>query len=125
MSGMCSIHGTYRIQDTNKVGHSQHMGYTHCEMYTLYRGQTECTVHTQNGRNPRHVLYVGLLPALLSPPMPCSLRHNASTWLGRTIAPFSRLMTLPPSATGTPGVGFWRGGCPENKPHKDQEKQEM
>ena len=29
-------------------------------------------------------------------------------WLGWTIAPVSRLKMLPPSATGMPGVGFWR-----------------
>jgi len=34
----------------------------------------------------------------------------------------SRLKTLPPNTTGTPGVGFWRGGCPKRKPHMDQEK---
>ena len=34
-------------------------------------------------------------------------------------------MTLPPSATGTPGIGFWREGYPESKPHMDQEKEGM
>ena len=70
----------------------------------------ECAKHVLN------VSYTGLLAAPLSPPMPCSIQHNASAWPGWTIAPVSRLKTLPPSATGTPGVGFWRGGCPESKP---------
>jgi hypothetical protein len=42
-----------------------------------------------------------------------------------TIAPVSRLKTLPPSTTGTSGVGFWRGGCPESKSHRDQQNNAM
>jgi len=56
--------------------------------------------------------YKGLLAVLLPPPMPSCLQHNASTWRGWTIAPVSRLKTLPPSATGTPGVGFSEGRLP-------------
>ena len=91
---ICSIRGTLSVRFT-------------CSKPSY----VECAKHAI------HVSYTGLLAALPSPPMPCSIQHNASAWLGWTIAPVSRLKTLPPSATGTPGVGFWRGGCPESKPH--------
>jgi len=54
------VQHTRHIQDTghtNEVGHNRHMRYTQCELYTQYRGQTERTVHTQNGRNPRHTCH--------------------------------------------------------------------
>jgi hypothetical protein len=49
--------------------------------------------------------------------MPSIFQHSVSASLGWTIAPVSRLKTLPPP----PGVGFWRGGCPESKSHWDKE----
>jgi len=116
------VQHTRHTQDTgymNEMSHNQHMGYTQCEMYTQCRGQTERTVHTQNGRNLLHTCH------MWDCKLRCCHQHSASTWLGWTVAPVSRLMMLPPTAMGMPGVGFWRGGCPEIKSHMDQEKERM
>ena len=116
------VQHTWHIQDAghmNEVGHNQRMGYTQCELYMQYRWQTERTVHTQNRRNPLHMCHTRDCKLC------CCHQHNASTWLGWTIAPVSRLMMLSPSVNGTPGFGFWRGGCPESKPLMVQGKERM
>jgi hypothetical protein len=41
--------------------------------------------------------------------VPCSLRHEASHLGFSGPEPFCRPGMLPPSATRTPRVGFWRG----------------
>jgi hypothetical protein len=81
--------------------------------------------HTQNGWKPQHMRHT----------WDCKLRRCHHTChaafstmpklgLGGQL-PVSHLKMLPPTMTGMPGVGFWRGGCPKSKPHMDQEKKGM
>ena len=113
------------------MGHNQHKQYTQCELYMQCKGHNECTAQMQHTVTHRQgkTCITCIIHRIISCAAVTTHAIEPSAqwlkWLGWTIAPVSRLKTLPPSATGTPGVGFWRGGCPESMPHIDHEKKAM